>query len=100
MQDDYWDDACTLLIKQDRILKKIIPKYRDSGIISRGDPFLTLARSIVGQQISVAAAQSVWDRFEGLVPKITPKQVLELDPTRNANCRVIFQKNRICQRSC
>jgi DNA-3-methyladenine glycosylase II len=76
---DYWDHACERLIKTDRILKKIIPKFRDTGVISRGDPFLTLARSIVGQQISVAAAQAVWNRFEALMPKVTPKHVMTLD---------------------
>ena len=80
IQHDYWDEACTVLMKQDRILKKLIPKLRDSGIISRGDPFLTLARSIVGQQISVAAAQTVWNRFEAISLKVTPKNILALDP--------------------
>jgi DNA-3-methyladenine glycosylase II len=78
--EDYWDDACHQLIKQDRILKKIIPKYRDTGVVSRGDPFLTLARSIIGQQISVAAAQAVWNRFELTMPKVTPKHVLVAEP--------------------
>ncbi len=78
--DDYWDDACHCLIQQDRILKKIIPKFRDTGVVSRGDPFLTLARSIIGQQISVAAAQAVWNRFVLTVPKVTPKHVLVAEP--------------------
>lgn len=77
--EEYWDIACHSLIRQDRILKKIIPKYKDTGIISRGDPFLTLARSIIGQQISVAAAQAVWNRFEASMPKVTPNQVLLMD---------------------
>ena len=76
---EYWDEACEALIAQDRILKRIIPKFRDTGVVSRGDPFLTLARSIVGQQISVAAAQAVWNRFEGTMPRVTPKHVLSLD---------------------
>ena len=79
IQPEYWDEACTVLMKQDRILRKLIPKLRDDGITSRGDPFLTLARSIVGQQISVAAAQTVWNRFEALTPKVTPKNILALD---------------------
>ncbi|SMC31158.1 DNA-3-methyladenine glycosylase family protein [Polynucleobacter kasalickyi] len=79
IQPEYWDEACTVLMKQDRILRKLIPKLRDEGITSRGDPFLTLARSIVGQQISVAAAQTVWNRFEALTPKVTPKNILALD---------------------
>lgn len=80
IEQDYWDEACTVLMKQDRILNKLIPKLKDGGITSRGDPFLTLARSIIGQQISVAAAQTVWNRFEALTPKVTPKNVLALDP--------------------
>lgn len=79
VEEDYWEQACSSLIKGDRILKKIIPKYKDTGVVSRGDPFLTLARSIIGQQISVAAAQAVWNRFEASMPKVTPKNVLGMD---------------------
>ena len=60
---DYWDDACRHLSKRDRVLKKLIPRFGETRLRSRGDAFTTLARSIVGQQISVKAAQSVWDRF-------------------------------------
>jgi DNA-3-methyladenine glycosylase II len=59
----YWDEACRHLSKRDRVLKKLIPKFGEARLRSRGDAFTTLARSIVGQQISVKAAQSVWDRF-------------------------------------
>lgn len=79
IQPDYWDEACTALMKQDRILRKLIPKLKDQGITSRGDPFLTLARSIIGQQISVTAAQTVWHRFAALTPKVTAKNILALD---------------------
>jgi DNA-3-methyladenine glycosylase II len=79
VEEDYWEHACSSLIKGDRILKKIIPKFKDTGVVSRGDPFLTLARSIIGQQISVAAAQAVWNRFEASMPKVTPKNVLGMD---------------------
>ncbi len=91
-QPDYWEEACAVLMKQDRILKKLIPKLQDRGIISRGDPFLTLARSIVGQQISVAAAQSVWNRFEALMPKVTPKSVIDLDPQLMRTAGLSFRK--------
>jgi DNA-3-methyladenine glycosylase II len=77
--EEYWDLACQKLMRQDRILKKIIPQFKDAGIISRGDPFLTLARSIIGQQISVAAAQAVWNRFEASMPQVTPNHVLLMD---------------------
>ena len=74
----YWVDACRHLMKRDRVMKKLIPQYGTACLQSRGDAFVTLARSIVGQQISVKAAQSVWDRFALLSKKTTPAQVLKL----------------------
>jgi len=74
----YWVDACRHLMKRDRVMKKLIPQYGSACLQSRGDAFGTLARSIVGQQISVKAAQSVWDRFALLSKKMTPGQVLKL----------------------
>ncbi len=59
----YWDEACRHLAKRDRKMKRLIPRFGEARLRSRGDAFTTLARSIVGQQISVKAAQSVWDRF-------------------------------------
>ena len=75
---DYWEEACKHLIKKDRVMKRLIPQFGDACLQSRGDPFITLARSIVGQQISVKAAQSVWDRFAVLPRKWTPANVLKL----------------------
>jgi DNA-3-methyladenine glycosylase II len=59
----YWDDACRHLGRRDRVMKKLIPRFGQARLACRGDAFTTLARSIVGQQISVKAAQSVWERF-------------------------------------
>ncbi|MFZ4552220.1 MAG: DNA-3-methyladenine glycosylase family protein [Aquabacterium sp.] len=59
----YWDEACKHLSKRDRVMRKLIVDHGHARLYSRGDAFTTLARSIVGQQISVKAAQSVWDRF-------------------------------------
>ena len=75
---DYWEEACKHLVKKDRVMKRLIPQFGDACLHSRGDPFVTLARSIVGQQISVKAAQSVWDRFALLPRKLTPANVLKL----------------------
>ena len=74
----YWDDACTHLMKKDRVMKRLIPQFGDATLQTRGDAFTTLARSIVGQQISVKAAQTVWDRFAKLPRKVTPTNVLKL----------------------
>ena len=76
---DYWGQACAELMKHDRILKKLIPKYDSVFLRTRGDVFTTLARAIVGQQISVAAAQSVWNRvLLAAKNKVTPKNILAL----------------------
>jgi len=74
----YWQDACRHLMKRDRVMKKLIPQHTGVSLESRGDAFVTLARSIVGQQISVKAAQSVWDRFAVLPKQVVPSQVLTL----------------------
>jgi DNA-3-methyladenine glycosylase II len=80
---DYWDEACRHLGKRDRVMRRLIPKFGEARLQSRGDAFTTLARSIVGQQISVKAAQAVWERFtalfEGTSRRVLPGEVLELD---------------------
>jgi DNA-3-methyladenine glycosylase II len=75
---EYWADACKHLVKKDRVMKRLIPQFGEACLQSRGDAFVTLARSIVGQQVSVKAAQTVWDRFALLPRKITPANVLKL----------------------
>jgi DNA-3-methyladenine glycosylase II len=75
---DYWEEACRHLAKKDRVMKRLIPQFGDACLQSRGDAFITLARSIVGQQISVKAAQTVWDRFAKLPRRMTAGNVLKL----------------------
>ena len=79
----YWDEACKHLARRDRVMRKLIPQFGEARLQSRGDAFTTLARSIVGQQISVKAAQSVWERFAALLPspstRLAPQAVLSLD---------------------
>ena len=60
---EFWDEACRHLKRRDRVLRRLIPRFGETRLTSRGDAFTTLARSVVGQQISVKAAQSVWERF-------------------------------------
>jgi DNA-3-methyladenine glycosylase II len=78
----YWEEACKHLAKRDRVMRKLIPKCGNSHLKGRGDAFTTLARSIVGQQISVKAAQTVWDRLVAVVPgaavHLKPASVLKL----------------------
>jgi DNA-3-methyladenine glycosylase II len=80
---DYWDDACRHLGRRDRVMRKLIPKFGEARLQSRGDAFTTLARSIVGQQISVKAAQSVWSKLieaiGGPSTRVSPNSVLVCD---------------------
>ncbi len=73
----YWEDAKLELMKRDRIMRKLIPQFGDLHLVGRGEPFMTLARSVVGQQISVKAAETIWQRLLAMCPKCTPAQVLK-----------------------
>jgi DNA-3-methyladenine glycosylase II len=75
---DYWAEACKHLVKKDRVMKRLIPQFGDAALQTRGDAFVTLARSIVGQQVSVASAQAVWERFAALPRSMKPANVLKL----------------------
>jgi DNA-3-methyladenine glycosylase II len=84
---EYWDEACKHLARRDRVMRKLIPRLAEGRLQSHGDAFTTLARSVVGQQISVKAAQTVWERLTAAVDggetdglhAIAPAAVLALD---------------------
>jgi DNA-3-methyladenine glycosylase II len=77
----YWEDAKAELMRRDRIMRKLIPQFGDLQLVGRAEPFTTLARSIVGQQISVHAAEAVWQRLLLICPKCTPAQILKAGDT-------------------
>ena len=76
MKPDYWDKAKRTLARRDPVMAAIIRRHPRVHLEPRGEPFYTLARAIVGQQISVKAAQSVWNRFATLVSVISHDEVL------------------------
>jgi DNA-3-methyladenine glycosylase II len=76
MKPEYWDRAKRTLARRDPVIGDIMRKHPKVFMARRGEPFLTLARAIVGQQISVKAAQSVWDRLVLCVGEVTPQTVL------------------------
>lgn len=86
---EYWDEACRHLARRDRVMRKLIPRFGNARLASRGDAFTTLARSIVGQQISVKAAQAVWDRLVAL---------LDASPAR-VSAAVLQQQDRTALRA-
>ncbi len=88
----FWEKAKKVLISKDKKLGKIITNYPKDFLFSKSDPFYTLARSIVGQQISVNAAQAVWERFEKKVKKVTPHNTFELHYMSLKSCGLSRQK--------
>ena len=77
----YWYKAKKILSKRDPVIKKIIKKYSKGYLTSRKDPFYSLCRTIIGQQISTRAADSIWSKFEiKCKKKIIPITVLKLTP--------------------
>ena len=77
---DYWKQATRELSACDAVIGKLVAGSKGLTLRSRGDAFNTLARSIVGQQISVKAAQSVWDRLIATVPDMHPAAIHAHDP--------------------
>jgi DNA-3-methyladenine glycosylase II len=82
----YWNKAALALSNRDPIMAALIARYPDAILANRGDPFQTLLRAIVGQQISVKAADSIWARFATLAELINPQRIADLDPTALAAC--------------
>lgn len=72
----YWDKAKKELSEKDEKLSELIKKYKNLELVSRGDLFYTLIRSIIGQQISVKAASTVWSRLTEKVGEIKPENIL------------------------
>ncbi len=88
----FWEKAKKVLVKQDVKLGKIISSYPKDFLFSKSDPFYTLARSIVGQQISVKAAQAVWERYEKKIIKVNPKNTLKMHFMTLKSCGLSRQK--------
>ena len=89
----YWNKAKKILSKRDPILRKIIKKFNKGYLTSRKDPFFSLCRTIIGQQISTKAADSIWSRFEiKCNKKIIPNTVLKLTSRSLRNAGLSRQK--------
>lgn len=76
----YWEEACRQLMRRDRVLKRLIPQLSSQALLpcAQDQAFATLARSIVGQQISVKSAKTLWNKFGKLLAEMQPEQVLRL----------------------
>ena len=92
MIPDYWPRATRALAAADPVLGSLVAHYAGAALVSRGAPFATLVRSIVGQQISVKAADSVWARLSAVLPELTPDAVLALTPEALRACGLSARK--------
>ena len=89
----YWAEAKKILSKRDKVMKKLIANYKDGNLITRNDVFFSLCKSIIGQQISVAAANSVFLKFKKKCKnKINPKTVSKLSFSSLKSCGLSKQK--------
>lgn len=92
----YWSDAIRHL-SSDKVLKKIINNYKGETLVSRGDAFETLLRSIVGQQISVKAAATIWDRLVKTIKSAKVDNLLEANPADLKAAGLSERKITYCQ---
>jgi len=89
----YWNRAKKILSKKDRVMRELINNYKDKSLVTRNDVFFSLCKSIIGQQISVAAANSVFLRFKRKCKnRITVKNVNKLSTTSLKSCGLSRQK--------
>jgi DNA-3-methyladenine glycosylase II len=89
----YWAKAKKILSKRDKVMKKLINNYKDGSLVTRNDVFFSLCKSIIGQQISVAAANSVFLKFKKKCKnKINAKTVSKLTFISLKSCGLTRQK--------
>jgi DNA-3-methyladenine glycosylase II len=93
VKPEYWDKAKRALARRDPVMGAIMRGHPGVYMTVRGEPFMTLARAICGQQISVKAAQSVWDRVcICLEQKISPEAVVAADRKHLRACGLSDRK--------
>ena len=91
----YWNKAKKTLLKKDKVMKYLILKYKDKSLVTRNDIFFSLCKSIIGQQISVQAANSVFIKFKKKCKnKINAKKVNSLSASSLKSCGLSRQKVR------
>ncbi len=88
----YWNQATRELSATDGIMRQLTRRFNDVALDSRGDAFTTLARSIVGQQISVRAAEKIWQKIAATVSETTPQSFVKIDENMLRNCGLSYRK--------
>lgn len=93
MKPRYWKRATEALAANDAVMHRLISTHKCLTVDSRGDAFQTLSRAIVGQQISVKAAQSVWERFAASHDGVNPESVGRSSIEKLRACGLSGQKS-------
>lgn len=88
----YWAEAKRELMQRDRIMNKLIPQFGDLHLRGQPDPFTTLARSIVGQQVTPKAADAAWARLLAVCPRLGPSQVIKAGAAGLSGCGLSKRK--------
>ncbi|MGA0380921.1 MAG: DNA-3-methyladenine glycosylase family protein [Candidatus Poseidoniaceae archaeon] len=91
-EPSWWNEAIEHF-QNDAIMAECIKTYGTDGLKGRGDLFYTIVRSIIGQQISVIAAESIWNRFEAMVGSVTPNNVRKFTKEEIASCGITRPKS-------
>ena len=96
----YWRKAKKTLSKKDSVIRKIIKKYNKGFLTTRNNPFFSLCRTIVGQQISTKAADSIWLKFEkkcknNINPRTVIKQEIIAKGRANIVCSILIVSAKI-----
>lgn len=89
---DYWQQAVTELAERDPVLGRLQQRYPEARLKSRGEAFATLARSIVGQQISIKASETVWQRVTHVIPEMTPAAMAIMEEAVLGRCGLSQRK--------
>ena len=93
MTPSYWNEATAELTRRDPVLRILIRNHEGQRLESRGDAFTLLARSIVGEQVSVQTAESVWQKLLESVGALGPASIVRMDPSRLRACGLSSKKS-------
>ena len=94
-QPKYWNRAKSYLSKKDKVMKILIKRFKNKTLTTRKDVFFSLCKSIIGQQISVAAASSVFTKFnKACKGTINPKMIKKISTQKLKKCGLSRQKVR------
>ncbi len=100
MEPHYWNEACSALETADPVLAGLIREHRRDVLRGSGNPLQTILNAIVGQQISVAAAESIWKRLLAVLPEVSVSALASMDPETLRAVGLSWRKVEYVQEIC